>query len=106
MASVGHKVAKGVEQNDQQVQSTTHLREKAGEMMHSIQEVGTEARKAAQEKLGDLRDTAGQYIDQGRARVRDFSDTLEMQIRDQPLRSVLIATGIGFVLGFLWSRRK
>ena len=95
--------------------ATDHLSKKAAEARESLQEVGQAAREAAQEKMqqvrdvaqervGELRDRAGEYYEMGRDRAYDLEQSLEQRIRERPLNSVLMAAGIGILLGILWRR--
>jgi ElaB/YqjD/DUF883 family membrane-anchored ribosome-binding protein len=56
-----------------------------------------------QERIGEH---MGEYIERDREAAQDLGGTLERQIREQPSRSVLIAAGLGFAIGMLWSRRS
>lgn len=51
-----------------------------------------------------LRDAVEQYAERGRLQVQSLGQSLEQQIRRQPLPSLLIAAGVGFLLGMLWNR--
>jgi len=102
---------------------TDELKQKASEMKQNVADLGTTAKKAAQEQVQNLKQSAGQYmeqgreqyealkssatdyIEQGRHRAMEMERTLESQIRSQPMRSVLIAAGIGMVAGILLCRR-
>ena len=52
-----------------------------------------------------LRDYANEYLDEGRAKVRELGDTVSTRIQEQPMTSILVATAVGFLLGVLWVRR-
>jgi ElaB/YqjD/DUF883 family membrane-anchored ribosome-binding protein len=69
-----------------------------------IQELGGIARDAAQEKVTQLRDDASNCYEEGRETVRHVERTFEQYIREQPLKSILIAAGVGLVLGRFWMR--
>lgn len=81
------------------------LRERSSEAVDTLRGAGSEARRVAQEQMGHFRDTASEYLDQGRERAKQLSENMESQIIEMPFRSVLIAAGVGFVLGALWMRR-
>jgi ElaB/YqjD/DUF883 family membrane-anchored ribosome-binding protein len=81
------------------------LRHKGSQLQRDVRELGTLARQAAQEKLGEARDAAGQYVEQGREKTQQLARTVEDYIRQQPIKSVLIAAGAGAVLGVLLARR-
>ena len=63
------------------------------------------ASKMAQDTYSTVRDSASEYIQQGRERAMQLEKSAETFIHDQPLKSILIAAGIGFVCGFLLMRR-
>jgi ElaB/YqjD/DUF883 family membrane-anchored ribosome-binding protein len=96
--------------------STAQMQEKVQDIKQNLQDLGSGARQMANEQLQNLRtaasdqlqnvrSTASDYFEQGRSKAMDMERTLESQIRDQPLRAVLIAAGIGLVFGVLWNRR-
>jgi ElaB/YqjD/DUF883 family membrane-anchored ribosome-binding protein len=41
---------------------------------------------------------------QGREYIRTWPAQLEQQVQEKPLQSLLMATGIGLLLGLLWRR--
>lgn len=84
--------------------STEQLREKAAETGQNLREVGACAKDAAQEQLGQLRDTATEYYQQGREKAVEWRGDVQSYIREEPVKSVLLAAGIGLILGFLWRR--
>ena len=59
-----------------------------------LRELGELSREVAQEKIEGVRRAA-----------RDFEGRVVDYVREQPMKSLLIAAGIGAVLGLLWSRR-
>lgn len=85
--------------------STEELRRKGADVKQNVQDLTTAAKAAAGEKLGELRDTANQYYEMGRNRAFDAEQTVEEYIRQQPLKSVLIAAGVGFLFGACYIRR-
>jgi ElaB/YqjD/DUF883 family membrane-anchored ribosome-binding protein len=102
---------------------TEEMKSKASELKQNVQDLGNQARMAAREQVENIKQTAGQYVEQGREQMESLKSTaadymeqgrhraiemertLESQIRAQPMRSVLIAAGIGLVAGILLSRR-
>ena len=71
----------------------THMRDKVQELSTQAQQLGTQ-----------VQETASEYYDQGRETLQEWNQSLEAQIRQKPLQSLLIVGGIGFVLGLLWRR--
>lgn len=79
--------------------------QKASAAMHSAQQFGADVKHAVQDHLGDVQETASQYVEQGKSMACDARHSLEDRIRKQPLNSMLVVAGIGFALGFLFTRR-
>jgi ElaB/YqjD/DUF883 family membrane-anchored ribosome-binding protein len=63
-------------------------------------ETEQESRHPGQELTAQAKDVAAQ----GRESIRTWPTQLEKQVREKPLQSLLMATGIGLLLGLLWRR--
>jgi len=74
-------------------------------VVQDLQELGGMAREMAQEKVEQVRSGAADYANEGREKVRQVERSIEQYIREQPLKSMLIAAGVGLVLGRFWMRR-
>jgi ElaB/YqjD/DUF883 family membrane-anchored ribosome-binding protein len=72
----------------------------ASQELPSLEDV----RDTAQELGTQVGEVATAYYAQGRERALAFERTLETQVREKPLQSVLLAGGVGFLLGLLWRR--
>jgi ElaB/YqjD/DUF883 family membrane-anchored ribosome-binding protein len=70
-------------------------------MRDTAQEFGERARHLAEETFS----RAGDYYDESRDVVRSAARSAERCVRDQPLRSMLVAVGIGCLLGAIIVRR-
>jgi ElaB/YqjD/DUF883 family membrane-anchored ribosome-binding protein len=81
------------------------LREKSSDIKHNLQEMGTAAKQAAREQLSGVRESMVGYYEQGRDKAIEFEHSLENRIREKPLSSVLVATGLGFLIGLFWMRK-
>ena len=77
----------------------------AKEVGKDLQEMGGTAVEALQDKFGELRNTASEYYEQGKDKFSEVEDSIEKFIKEQPLKSVLIAAGAGWLLGRFWMRR-
>ena len=75
------------------------LREKATQVQKDIRDLGAAAKDVAAEKVDH-------WYKEGREKVVQFEQTLENRIREHPLQSVMIAAGVGFLAGYLVSRRR
>jgi ElaB/YqjD/DUF883 family membrane-anchored ribosome-binding protein len=81
------------------------IREKSSDVKQSLAEVGSAAKQIAQEQYEGVRDSVTSYYDQGRERAMEFEQSLEKRIRERPISAVLVATGLGFLLGMVWMRK-
>lgn len=70
----------------------------------NIKDMGSKAKGMAQEQFEQLRNTASEYYQQGRQKLGEWEDSLEQYVREQPMKSLLIAAGVGALLGILWRR--
>jgi ElaB/YqjD/DUF883 family membrane-anchored ribosome-binding protein len=80
------------------------LRIRAREATKDFEEIGGIA-KDAKEKLEQLSENASGYYEQGQEKARQVRRTLEQFIREEPVKTVLIAAGVGLVFGRFWMRR-
>ena len=62
------------------------------------------ARLARAKVQVSVKETMIEYYEQGRESLQDLNQTLEAQIRERPLQTLLVAGGIGLLLGLLWRR--
>ena len=86
--------------------TSTHRRSsRDSSISDGMHEMGAAVRGLASESVGALRDRAGEYVEHGRDRVREIGDTVESRIQEKPLKSVLVAAGIGLLIGMFCSRR-
>ena len=80
------------------------LGQTASQVGQNIREMGTQVREQAAEKYNELRDTATQYYQQGRERATEWEQNLESYVQEKPIQAILMAAGVGVLLGLLWKR--
>jgi ElaB/YqjD/DUF883 family membrane-anchored ribosome-binding protein len=80
------------------------LRETAGQMAGQIRDMGSQVRDAATQQYDQDRDSATEYYQQGRDKAMELQHQVEDYVREQPIKAVLMAAGIGALLGILWKR--
>ena len=93
------------EATDRAKESAGQLGEKASSMMHGAQDVAADLTHRAQEGLGAIKDAASGYVEQGREKAEALGRTMGGQIKEWPLSSVLVAAGVGLLLGIILARR-
>jgi ElaB/YqjD/DUF883 family membrane-anchored ribosome-binding protein len=79
--------------------------EEGNGMMHTFQQMGGEAIDAVKDGYEGVRNTAQEYVDQGRARVGSLEQSFERQVQQRPVSSIFAALGVGFLAGLLFCRR-
>ena len=80
------------------------LKDTAKQVQQNIRDMGGQVREAAQEQYENLRDQAQGYYEEGRQRAHEWEQSLEQYVQEKPIQSLLIAAGVGMLLGILWKR--
>lgn len=80
------------------------LGEQAQQVGQNLRDLGGQVRDQAQQKYNELSDQAREYYDQGRQKAEEWEHGFESYIQEKPLQAVLIAAGVGVLLGLLWKR--
>lgn len=91
--------------NQENIGETPSTQGGASQVASSARMSYAHAREKAQEVMGQARERATQYYEQGKTKAIDMQHKLEDSVRENPMRSVLIAAGAGLVLGMLLRRR-
>jgi ElaB/YqjD/DUF883 family membrane-anchored ribosome-binding protein len=82
--------------------TSNRLDKQAKEVTEDLQEMGGTIRDAAQAKLEQVSERAAEYCEQGRDKLHGVACACEHFVRERPLRSVLMAIGIGWLVGRFW----
>ncbi len=80
------------------------MRDTAQQVQENLRNLGGQVRDAATERYGELRDQATDYYEQGRQRATEMEQSLEQYVHEKPIQSLMIAAGVGVLLGVLWKR--
>jgi ElaB/YqjD/DUF883 family membrane-anchored ribosome-binding protein len=103
---VGTQVKETVQAAGAQIRETVH--DMGTHVKETAQHVGTQVKETVQDMGTQAKETmqaAGtQVYEQGCASLQDVHQTIEGQIRTRPLQALLVAGGIGILLGVLWRR--
>jgi ElaB/YqjD/DUF883 family membrane-anchored ribosome-binding protein len=73
-------------------------------MAQNLRDMSGNVTGAAREQYDNLRQSATEYYDYGRERAQEWQTQVEEYVREQPIKAVMIAAGVGIVLGVLWRR--
>ncbi|HEX5244164.1 MAG TPA: hypothetical protein VFW23_12950, partial [Tepidisphaeraceae bacterium] len=66
--------------------------------------LGGQVRDQAREKYEQLSNQAQEYYDHGREMAQQWEQSIESYVQEKPIQSLLIAAGVGMLLGILWKR--
>ena len=80
------------------------LKDSASQVGQDLRNLGSQARDAATQSYEQLKEQAGEYYEQGRQRYDEIEQSLEQYVQEKPIQSLLIAAGVGMLLGILWKR--
>lgn len=80
--------------------------EQSGRVVDEAQELGRVALHSASEAATHLREKGHDALEAGRDRAVKAKGQFDHIVAENPLKSVLIAAGVGAVLGYMLSRRS
>lgn len=76
----------------------------AEEVTKDLEKMGGIVRDAAEEKFAQMRDQTAEYYEHGQDKVRSAVCAFEQFVQQQPFKTVLVAAGVGWLLGRFWKR--
>jgi ElaB/YqjD/DUF883 family membrane-anchored ribosome-binding protein len=80
------------------------VREGAKQATQNLRDLGNQVRDAATEKYNQFSDQAKDYYNQGRDAAQQWEQSIEGYVQEKPMQALLIAAGVGLLLGVLWKR--
>jgi ElaB/YqjD/DUF883 family membrane-anchored ribosome-binding protein len=90
---------------ENEMSTTSDLGKEALAVKQDLQEMGEAVRDGAQETLAQMGERASAYYEQGREKAHGIACACEQYLRERPLQSVLMAAGVGWLLGRFGRRR-
>lgn len=81
------------------------LREQVRVLTDDVKELGRLTKEALVGKVESAKTSARSAVEAGRDRAVDYRDQLADITREKPLKSVLVAAGVGALLGLFLGRR-
>lgn len=80
------------------------IREVASDVGGKLRDAGAQVREAASQKFEELRNHASECCEQGRERAEQWEQNIESYVREKPVKALLLAAGVGFLMGAIWKR--
>ena len=93
------------EVTDKVSESAGQVGEKASAMAHVAQDTATDLSRRARESLGTIKEAASGCIEEGRERVKTLGRTVGGQVQEWPLSTLIVAVGVGLLIGVVLARR-
>jgi ElaB/YqjD/DUF883 family membrane-anchored ribosome-binding protein len=81
------------------------ISERASAIAKDFQDVRSATTQMATDSVDALRCTANDLLGEGRAKARELGQNVQSKVQEKPVKSVLIAAAVGFLLGVFWKRR-
>lgn len=82
------------------------LSEQSHRVVSEVQELGRVALDNAGHAAAKLKEKGGEALEHGRENAVKAKGQFDRVVADNPMKSVLIAAGVGAALGFMLSRRS
>ena len=82
-----------------------HAEETGSAVVEGFREAGASAKQAVADGIEAVRGTATDYFEQGKDYAGQLSDKVQGQVKDQPMKAVLIAAAAEFLVGMLYMRK-
>ena len=81
------------------------LKSSASAIGHDVQDLGRATKNMAENAVNLLKNNASDYYQQGLKKAQNIEQTLESRIKENPLQALLIAAGVGLIIGACIARR-
>jgi ElaB/YqjD/DUF883 family membrane-anchored ribosome-binding protein len=78
---------------------------RASAIARDFQDVSTATKRMASDSVDALRKTANDFLAEGRTKARKVGEGVQAKVQEQPVKSMLIAAGVGFLVGMFLARR-
>src|SRR5256885_1394902 len=80
------------------------LKDTAQEVSQNLRNLGSQVKDQASQQFDTMRQQANDYYEQGRQRAMEMEQSLEDYVQEKPIQALLIAAGVGMLLGMIWKR--
>ena len=106
MSAVSEQVKDAVNQgHDKAANAASQVSAKVSEISDRVKDAGNRAADAVRDQYGHLEHRAKETYQRARQTGQDWERGIENYVQRQPLVSLLIAAGVGVLLGWFWKRK-
>ena len=98
----GREIAGSAEERAQLLKDSAA--QKAQKFRDFAGEKASQFADAAGEKASQFKDVAGEHWEETRVKAREIQSEVEEYVRQHPTKSILVAAGVGFLMGLIVRR--
>lgn len=80
------------------------VKEASAEIAEDLKDLGSAVRDLASDSMHKVQQKASKLYSKGQESMKSAERSLEQKVKAKPIQALLIAAGIGFVIG--WLRKK
>jgi ElaB/YqjD/DUF883 family membrane-anchored ribosome-binding protein len=80
--------------------------EQSGKVLDEVQELGRVAADKANDTASTLRERSGEMLESGKEKAKSIKHDFDGVVAAHPMKSVLIALGVGAVIGYSLRRKS
>lgn len=80
--------------------------EQSGKIVEDVHELGRVAADKASEAASNLREKSGEMLEAGKEKAKSVKSDFDGIVAAHPMKSVLIALGVGAVIGYAIRRKN
>ncbi len=84
---------------------SAELHKKAVGLGHDVKDIGRIGGELATDAAHITEEHISEYYKEGVKKAKGLAGNLETEIKKNPIRALMIASGVGLLLGVLWHRR-
>jgi ElaB/YqjD/DUF883 family membrane-anchored ribosome-binding protein len=76
-----------------------------GGMNESLSAIGEIVRAEVRRELDVLRERAGELVEEGKRKARAVKDDVGLRVSERPFTALLVAGGVGLLIGLMMRRK-
>ncbi|HEY2826342.1 MAG TPA: hypothetical protein VGJ04_01985 [Pirellulales bacterium] len=76
------------------------------DILATVRGMGSEAKQSLQRRAADFKESAADYVSQGRKQIRAIRRSAKRRVKQNPKAALCMAAGLGLLLGCCLRRRK
>lgn len=75
-------------------------------VLHSVRQLGSDVTRSMKAQAKNIGQTATGYLNESRKKAQAFEQAAQRRIEQRPLAAVLLAAGLGLLVGIFCGRRR